>query len=430
MSYLKFLARTAIVILFSFFSRLFFDIQVSGLENDPGTPHTYLAISHKRDLDAIVSIPPIFFHRGRRALAGAIQFALRADTFEKGYLARLLPRPRWLSRLLYPISVGPILRWLGAHPIEQLSLRSAVEWVRYLLHIEGDVRASEVFTPVFLHEVAAEAHVPYQQLAGLHLSRLLTWRYYTALLPFYSPDILLEPARRRVERYLVQHIKQELNDLGTLLWTGNSLLTAPEGRLSPTGTLSPITSGLHRLLRLGPADLTILPISLMYDFMTTERPAIFIDIAPPILRPSSLPGHELDSRLQDAWRCSAHFTCTQLGSGFLVEANRAHATFTLDEAVDAITHQALQLVEAGRRVDPRLLQPHTARGRVQAFLLYAEQRGLIRPVAPLTWEPVMGDTFIKVRPGETGYAEAPLAYAWNELQDLLSYPSGLPSPQG
>lgn len=420
MSYLKFLVRTAIAALFAFFSRFFYDIRVSGLKNDPGTPHTYLAISHKRDLDPIVSIPPVFFHRGRRALAGAVQFALRADTFEKGYLARLLRRPRWLSRLLYPISVGPILRWLGAHPIEQLALRSAVEWVRYLLRIEGDVRASEVFTPVFLREVACEARVPYQQLAGQRLSRLLTWRYYTALLPIYSDDIVLEAVRRRVERYLVQRIKQELSDLGTLFWQGDSLFTSPEGQLSAAGALSPITSGLHRLLRLGPADMTILPISIMYDFMTGGRPTIFVDVAPPILRASSLLNHELDRRLHDAWRCSAYFTCTQLGSGFLVQANRAHTPFTLAEAVDAISQQAVQLEKANRHVDSRLLHPHTARERVQAFLFYAEQRGLIRSIGPLTWEPVMGDTFIKVRLGETGYVDAPLAYAWNELQDLLS----------
>ena len=427
MSYLKFLARTAIVALFSFFSRLFFDIRVSGLENDPDTPHTYLAISHKRDLDPIVSIPPIFFHRGRPALAGAIQFALRADTFEKGYLARLLRRPRWFSRLLYSISVGPILRWLGAHPIEQLSLRSGVEWVRYLLRIEGDVRASEVFTPVFLREAASSARVSYQQLAGQHLSRLLTWRYYAALLPIYSDDIVLKAVRRRVERHLMRHIKQEISDLGAQLWNGASLFTSPEGQLSPVGSLSPITSGLHRLLRLGPADLTILPIYIMYDFMTGGRPSIFIDIAPPIPRASSLLNHELDNRLREAWRCSAHFTCTQLGSGFLVQANRAHTTFTLGEATAAINQQAIRLARAGRRVDPRLLQLHTAQSRVQDFLLYAERHGLIRSIGPLIWEPMMGDTFIKVRLGETGYADAPLAYAWNELQDLLRMPPGSPA---
>jgi hypothetical protein len=423
MRHLQFLVRTIIAALFAFTTRLFYRIEVHGLENDPRTPHTYLAISHKRDLDAIVSIPPVFFHRGRRALAGGIHFALRADTFEKGYLARMVPRPRWLSHLLYPISVGPVLKWLGAYPIEELSLRSASEWVRKLLRVEGNVQVGDVFTPAFLHEMADVVQMSLQELAVQHLSSLLHWRYHQALLPFYGEDILLEPVRRRVKRHLLQRIKQELGDLGAWLSTGGSLFTSPEGRLSPTGTLSPITSGLHRLLRLAPPDMTILPISITYDFMTTHRPAIFIDVASPITLPSTLPAHELDTQMHKAWKLSAPFTCTQIGSGFLVQANRmysTHSAFTLEDVVAYVCQQAFGLAQAGRHVDPRLLHCRRARKRVKGFLAYAERHGLIQRIGPLTWEPVPGDSVIKVRIGETGYALAPLAYAWNELQDMLN----------
>ena len=420
MRQLQFLARTIIAALFGIASRLFYHIEAHGLENDPRTPSTYLAISHKRDLDAIVSIPPVFFHRGWRALAGGIHFALRADTFEKGYLARMVPQPRWLSHLLYPISVGPVLRWLGAYPIEQLHLRSAAEWVRELRRVEGDVLTGEVFMPAFLREMADAAHVSLQELAIQHLSRLLHWRYHQALLPFYSEDILLEAVRRRVKRHLLQRIKQELADLGAWLCTGGSLFTSPEGQLSPTGTLSPITSGLHRLLRLAPPNMTILPISIMYDFMTTHRLAIFIDVASPISLPAMLPTHELDAQLHEAWKGSARLTCTQLGSGFLVQANRMYSSFTLEDAVAYISQQASSLQQAGRHVDRRLLHCRQARKRVESFLAYAERHGLIQRIGPLLWEPVPGDTLIKVRPGETGYGPAPLAYAWNELQDMLS----------
>lgn len=425
MRHLQFLVRSFIAALFVVATRIFYRIEVHGLEHDPGTPHTYLAISHKRDLDAIVAIPPIFFHRGRRALAGGVHFAIRADAFERGYLARMVPRPRWLSRLLYPISVGPLLRWLGAHPIEQLSLRSASEWVRELLHIEGDVQAEEVFTPTFIHEAASTARVSFQELAAQRLSRLLVWRYHQALLPFYSEEILLPSVRQRSKRHLMQRVKQELADLGTLLSGEHSLFTSPEGQLSPTGTLSPVTSGLHRLLRLVPSGMSILPIFIMYDFMTMGRPAIFIDVAPPISLPSTLPTHELDAHLHEAWKQSARFTCTQLGSGFLVVAKSTHSAFTLEDVVEHVFRQASLLAQAGRHVDKQLLHRRQARRRVASFLTYAEEHGLIRPVGLLTWEPVPGDTVIKVRPGETGYAQAPLAYAWNELQDMLTVEEGI-----
>ena len=93
-------------------SRLFYSIEFHGLEYDTGAPRTYLAISHRRDLDPIISLPTLLSHRGWRAWAGDIHFVLRDDAFSTGYLAHLLPSPRWLSRLLHPLSLGPVLRWL------------------------------------------------------------------------------------------------------------------------------------------------------------------------------------------------------------------------------------------------------------------------------------------------------------------------------
>lgn len=97
-------------------SRLFYSIEFHGLEYDTGAPRTYLAISHRRDLDPIISLPTLLSHRGWRAWAGDMHFSLRDDAFSPGYLAHLLPSPRWLSHLLHPLSLGPVLRWLGTHP--------------------------------------------------------------------------------------------------------------------------------------------------------------------------------------------------------------------------------------------------------------------------------------------------------------------------
>ncbi len=118
-------------------SRLFYSIEFHGLEYDTRAPRTYLAISHRRDLDPIISLPTLLSHWGWRAWAGDIHFVLRDDAFSPGYLAHLLPSPRWLSRLLHSLSLGPVLRWLGAHPLEHLHIRPAEEWIRDVLQIEG-----------------------------------------------------------------------------------------------------------------------------------------------------------------------------------------------------------------------------------------------------------------------------------------------------
>src|SRR5579863_10402619 len=147
--------RVVIVGAFWLVCKLFYTVNINGLERDTGAPHTYLAIAHKRDLDPIVTLPWLLAHRRWRGWAGDIHFALRGDAFSAGYLAHLLPNPDWLSYLLHPISIGPVLRWLGAHPLEHLHIRPTEEWIRELLRVEGDVRAGDVLAPSLLQDLSA-----------------------------------------------------------------------------------------------------------------------------------------------------------------------------------------------------------------------------------------------------------------------------------
>src|SRR5215470_15750209 len=89
------LSRATIAGAFWLSTRLLFDVEVHGLDDDPKAPRTYYGMSHKRDLDPIVIVPTIVFHRGWRGLAGDVHFALRGDGFSPGYLARITMRPRW-----------------------------------------------------------------------------------------------------------------------------------------------------------------------------------------------------------------------------------------------------------------------------------------------------------------------------------------------
>src|SRR5215813_14510631 len=117
------LGRVALSALFAAAPRLFYDIEVHGLEYDSGAPHTFFAITHKRDLDAMVPLPALLWHRGWSAIARDVHFAMRSDGFEPGFLARIVLHPRWLSWLLRPISVGAVLRSVGVHPLRDLHLQ-------------------------------------------------------------------------------------------------------------------------------------------------------------------------------------------------------------------------------------------------------------------------------------------------------------------
>jgi hypothetical protein len=414
------ICRAIIASAFWIASRIFHKIEVHGVEYDSGAFRTYYGILHKRDLDPIIIVPTVVFHRGWRGLAGDLHFALRSDGFSSGYLGRLVMYPRLLSRALRLLSIGPVLRWLGAHPVQDL-LRPAEEWVREALLLGIDSSVGDVFTSDFIEVLASITGEHQEQIGSYHLSQLLDWRYQSALQNYYSSEILVLSMRRSLKRRMIARIKESIIELNTWVSCGGSLFGSPEGHLSPDGKVSPINSGLHRILRHSPSDTRIVPISIMYDFMTVGRMRIFIDFAPTIENASLLPSSELDSRLRLAWLRSARITSTQLASGFLVKAKREGlSSFTLDDVVDNMYHQAVKLAKAGRNVDRYLLTQNQVRKRAIGFLAYAERHELLRRIGKCTWTPTFNETAIQVRPREVGYDQLPLVYAWNELQEILS----------
>jgi hypothetical protein len=414
------ICRAIIASAFWVASRIFHEVQVRGVEHDSVVSRTYYGIVHKRDLDPIIIVPTVVFHRGWSGLAGDLHFALRSDGFSPGYLGRLVMRPRLLSHTLRMLSIGPVLRWLGAHPVQDM-LRPAEEWVREALQLSSESYVGDVFTSGFLEELAIGTGDHQEQIASYQLSQLLDWSYQYALQRYYSSDILMQSMRRPLQRRMIARIKDSITELNTWISGGGSLFGSPEGHLSPDGEVSSINSGLHRILRHIPSDMKIVPISIMYDFMTVGRIRIFVDFAPAIENASLLPSSELDIRLRQAWLRSARITSTQLASGFLVNIEREGlSSFTLDDVVANVHRQALMLAKAGRNVDQYLLEKNHARKRAKGFLAYAERHELIRRIGTYTWELTLNEIAIQVRPREVGYDQSPLVYAWNELQEILS----------
>lgn len=410
------LCRTIIVCAFWLAIRLSASLKISGVQYDTGMPRTYLGMTHKRDIDPFILVPAIVLRRGWKE----VRFALRGDGFTRGFLARMVVRPSWLARLLHPISVGPVLHWLGTYPLEGL-LRPAEEWVREVLQAEGDLQAGTVLAPVFLRDFAQATQLSIEHVSPLPLSQLLAWRYHKALQRFYGPEMVLQTRRRPIKRRVTARIHLHLDEIVSCLWQGSSFFGSPEGQLSPDGHISPMNAGFHRIMRASPPDLRVVPISLIYDFMTTGRWRIFADFAPAIEYAAKLPQPELDARLHRSWLLQAHFTCTQLASGFLMECQRSSSPeFTLDDLAHAVYQQACALATAGRHVDVQLLNPHGVTRRVKRYLAYVERRGLVRRGLAHSWKIAFDELAISIGPREVAYDDVPLLYAYHELQDLLS----------
>ena len=419
-SLLLVICRAIITSAFWIASRIFHKVEIHGVEYDAGSSHTYYGMLHKRDLDPIVIVPTVVFHRGWRGLAGGLHFALRSDGFSPGYLGRLVMYPRWLSRALRLLSIGSVLRWLGAYPLQDL-LRPSEEWIREALLLGFDRRVNCILSSDFIEELAVATGEQSEQIESYNLSQLLDWRYHHALQDYHSSEIFVESVRGLMKRRVVVRIKENLADLTTRMSTGGSLYGSPEGHLSPDGKIGSINSALHRLLHRIPSDTRIVPISIMYDFMTVGRMRIFVDFAPTIANAPMLLSNELNSRLRLAWLLSARFTTTQLSAGFLVNAkHEGLSTFTLNDLAGNLYSQAVRLAKAGRNVDQYLLKQRQARKRAARFLAFAERHALIDRIDNCTWSLTFIETPIQIRPREVGYDLAPLMYAWNEFQEMYS----------
>jgi hypothetical protein len=429
------LGRLMLAGLFAVAPRLFVTIAVHGLAHDTGAPRTLFAITHKRDLDAFAPLPRLLGHRGWRALTSDVHFAMRADSFQPGFLARVVQHPGWFARLLRPISVGPVLRAVGVHPLDSLHFRPAETWLREALIAEGDVALGTLLAPDALASIAAAAGDDPAALAQRPLSALLAWRYFRPLQRQLGSELFRGPARRRAEARVLASAKRQLAELAAWLRAGGSVYTSPEGRLSPDGRLGPVRAGMLRLLRAAPADTRVLPIAIVYDFMTTGRPRMWVDCAPALEGGAQLTARELESRVRAAWLAAARFTCTQLATGLLVQSReKLDSPVRAEELAAGVRAWAAQLAASGRHVDPRLLSEAGARRRVGRYLRYAERRGLLRRhsaafslVPGALSLPDAAATSAAPADADLGYRSSPLQYAWAEAEEMLGLRVPAPS---
>jgi hypothetical protein len=427
------LGRLMLAGLFAAAPRLFVSITVHGLAHDTGAPRTVFAITHKRDLDAFAPLPRLLGHRGGRALTNDVHFAMRADAFQPGFLARIVQHPGWFARLLRPISVGPVLRMVGVHPLDSLHFRPVETWLREALVAEGDVAIGTLLAQDALASIAAAAGDDPAALARRPLSALLAWRYFRPLQQPLGPELFRGPARRRAEARVLALAKVQLAELAAWLRAGGSLYTSPEGRLSPDGRLGPVRAGMLRLLRGTPADTRVLPIAIVYDFMTTGRPHMWVDCAPALEGGALLTARELERQVRAAWVAAARFTCTQLATAVLVQRReKSDSPFRAEELAAAVQAWATQLADGGRHVDSRLLSRAGARRCVGRYLRYAERHGLLRrhgaafslvPGAVCPPDAAATDATAS----DLGYLSSPLQYAWAEAQEMLGLRVPAPS---
>jgi hypothetical protein len=411
--------RFAVMGLFGIVARSSMDIAVIGDLPKQRLPRTYYAMMHRRHEDPILFLPTLMRRLGRRALAGDVQFGLRSDAFGPGFLARMASGPAILSRALQPLAIGDILRLLGAHPLSDM-VRPLDVTLLLAMEIAGDPRVEAVCTGPFAVELARRMKLTVEQVMRLPLSAVERWARSRAADWSTGPEIFVDPLRRQMERELVVRVRRDAMELASWLQQGGSIFSAPEGGLSPLGYPLPVSGGFHRLMTLSPADTTIVPIALIYDWMTTRRLRLLVGIAPAIASAPALARHELATALRSAWLSVAPIGCSQLASDILLRARESVTGLTWSEIEEILGEAAAALATVRQAVDPILLRPSSLARRLRSYRDFLLQRRMLRSDRHGCWMLAsLGQPFLPAA-DQTAYDRDPVRYAQRELHAIFA----------
>jgi len=402
--------------------RASFHIQVSGLEHFSCSPATLVVANHRRDTDGPI-IGTTLLERIDQLEAGTPPcFVAREDLFRQGFLRDYLTSwPAPLRELLAGIDLRPFLDAVNLYPMRRIRERTLGEVLEDTLAIFGDLPLDQVLRQTWearFRGISAEG-------AGrLMVSDVLGRRYRLLLRQPYG---LMKLARERFQvlrPYEERTIRSQLLRFVELLERGAMVQLEPEGTTSADGSLGRLRGGLHILLNQARAPVRVLPIGITYDFMTSGRQWVFVQVGRELPHLQGLSRRETTARVTEAMLACSTLTASQLASRWLLEVRSGGGgcitAAQLDEQVRA---EAERLSLRGAHVDPRLLESRRRKQRLARYLEYCCRSPTLLPCGPGRYL-VRGDvdppSQRRRQPVRWKHPDSALRYVHNELVSLTS----------
>lgn len=392
-------------------SRLCVRTRVSGLEHVSNEPGIILVFNHKSDLDGVVMVPAVYWHIRGKGPLGRMAFVGGEHIYQPGFLAGyVMPRPRWLRPLLFRLSAAGFMRGIRCYPIPMAKRRFLAAHLTDLLVSAGDMPLSAVLrdSPEQIFPgVAPDATVS----SVLH-SRYAEELYALHELDTFRPEI----AAKLIERQR-STVRDAIDLFAAVLDEGDALVVAPEGGLSPDGRISRIKSGLRQIAAAAMREVTLLPMSVTYDFMATGRPTAYVRVGPPVYDAKQWPPEEWEQRLRRILAMQTTVTFSQLAAEYTLEQSHEDGCALNAGAMKAeLVRRAVAYAAQGLHVAQDLLQPAAFDRRWIRFIAYCRQRALGQ----------LANGVLKVDAPRTTSARhaahvtvSPWVYAANELAELL-----------
>jgi len=405
-----------LAVFFHIGTRALFHVHVQGLHNFSVSPSTIIAIDHKRDLDEIII--PSTLHCSKTLFRPRFRmwFAARDDVFDKGFLSSYFQLPRFLAYPLYAINLSPVMAAFRAQPIGRLSRGKVGSMLRDLYKSEGNVVLKDVLKKKWITKFASLLPPTLNSnLNNICLKDFLRYDYRVVHDQKSELSMLKSDVRDRTRSFQLNKIVSQLDRFSNILNEGGILFFTPEDDHSLDGRFGPVRSGLYRLIRMAQADLRILPVNIIYDFMTVGRMRIHITIGSEITNLKGLHKNEFESLLQIAITRLGVVNVGQLGSHCLLRAAQDNSEVITKEllARDILT-QAQKLHNLGLSIDDVFVDYRAFEKRLDKFIKYCFRKHWLRDGGGgnliLNKEAVLDSS-------QNGYNAQPIRYSYIELMN-------------
>jgi hypothetical protein len=287
-----------------------------------------------------------------------------------------------------------------------------------ILQREGNSPLGKVVQESWLRRCADSLDMPPGMLASMTIKDFMNWRYLKVLRQKADPSMLQGGVCRRMRLFQGRAIRKQLGYFAVLLSQGKTLFLAPEGNLTPDGKLCPLRGSLYRLVNMCGRTIRILPMNICYDFMTTDRMGIFLNIGQEIHDTKGLSKAELEQLVQDALLPLVVVTMSQIGSHSLYqEATFGNDTIIEESWQSQLAEQVRHAKKTGLNVDRALLEEQSFQRSFKNFVRYCLRKGQITTLSPGKFK-INREAILDI--SSPGYSRNPVYYCHNELSTVLS----------
>ncbi|CAH9019005.1 hypothetical protein [Candidatus Nitrosacidococcus sp. I8] len=399
---------------------------ITGLEHYSQTSGTLAVSNHRRDNDGPLVASKLLLRKNGGIVAPLPSFAAREDLFEKRFLANYLHRwPRFLRYLLGFIYLRPFL--VGTYPLQRTHGRGLASVLHEVVDYLGDMPIAEVLRSKSLTYYAAKLKFDPNATT---VEELLKKHEYTLWQDRYGYRHFSIKVFTRLKPFLNDLIDQQIDFFVQMLNHDQVILLEPEGQLSLDGSLQRPRSALYDLITRPSKSVQVLPISITYDSLTTQKQRIFIDIQPELSGLEKLSKHIIDEQVTRSVWAGCRVTGSQLAFGFLHLNYFNSKNYWSELEMFEHVYAAAQRCHQGKiPIDPCLENKESCRLRILDILSWGRQQKffamegdllhIMNPDMPPPWLPDGSSTLLEyLRTELLETVGASQAYALRLLPDL------------